>query len=249
MIAWTVVAMVLFAQLRADELQIPRIGALVLPLATSPFDEGLREGLREFGYIEGKTIVIEWRRSAGPDEELRKLAADLARSKVQVIVVDRTPATRAVLAATSTIPVVFGSGAPVESGLRIWHSYLFYIFLSDRLLPGQVVRVPDRYVRQGLAAQGYTEGKNIAYDYRLAAASDLEQAARDMVRSRVDLIVAPGTPAALAAKRVSQTVPILFLSADPVAGGLVASLARPGGNATGVAQSGVRPGYQAPGVA
>ena len=86
-------------------------------MATSPFDEGLREGLREFGYIEGKTIVIEWRRSAGPDEELSKLAADLARSKVQVIVVYGTPATRAVLAATSTIPVVFGSGAPVESGL------------------------------------------------------------------------------------------------------------------------------------
>ena len=116
-IAGIVGAILLFEQSRADELQTPRIGALVLPLATSPFDDGLREGLREFGYIEGKTIVIEWRRSAGPDEELRKLAAELARSKAQVIVVYGTPATRAVLEATTTVPVVFGSGAPVESGL------------------------------------------------------------------------------------------------------------------------------------
>jgi len=117
MTAGIVGAILLFAQLHADELPTPRIGALVLPLGRSPFDEGLRQGLREFGYIEGKTIVIEWRRSLGPDEELRKLAADLARSKAQVIVVYGTPATRAVLEATTTIPVVFGSGAPVESGL------------------------------------------------------------------------------------------------------------------------------------
>lgn len=103
------------------------------------------------------------------------------------------------------------------------------ILYQDRLYVSQF-----ETFRQGLAALGYAEGKNIAYDYRLAAAADLEQAARDMIRFGVDLIVAPATPAALAAKRVSQTVPILFLSADPVAGGLVVSLARPGGNATGV---------------
>ena len=90
------------------------------------------------------------------------------------------------------------------------------ILYQDKLFVSQI-----ETFRQGLAALGYAEGKNIAYDYRLAAAADLEQAARDMVRSGVDLIVAPGTPAALAAKRVSQTVPILFLSADPVAGGVV----------------------------
>lgn len=78
MTAGIVGAILLFAQLHADELPIPRIGALVLPLGSSPFDEGLREGLREFGYIEGKTIVIEWRRSAGPDEDLRKLATEIS---------------------------------------------------------------------------------------------------------------------------------------------------------------------------
>jgi putative ABC transport system substrate-binding protein len=110
-------ASLLSASVHADEPPIPRIGALVLPLATSPFEEGLRDGLRELGYIEGKNIVIEWRRSGVTNEELRLLAADLTRSKVQVIVVYGTPATRAVLEATTTIPVVFGSGAPVESGL------------------------------------------------------------------------------------------------------------------------------------
>ena len=70
------------------------------------------------------------------------------------------------------------------------------ILYQDRLFVSQI-----ETFRQGLAALGYAEGKNIAYDYRLATAADLEQAARDMVRSGVDLIVAPGTPAALAAKR------------------------------------------------
>jgi putative tryptophan/tyrosine transport system substrate-binding protein len=92
---------------RADESQIPRIGALVLPLGTSPFEEGFRDGLREANYIEGKNIVIEWRRFGVANEELRSLAVDLVRSKVQVIVAYGTPAARAVLEATTTIPVVF----------------------------------------------------------------------------------------------------------------------------------------------
>ena len=88
--------------------------------------------------------------------------------------------------------------------------------------------------RKTLDALGYVEGRNVAYDYRLAAAADMPQAARDLIRSGVDLVVAGGTPAALAAKQASTTVPIVFMSADPVDTGLVASLSHPGANVTGI---------------
>ena len=88
--------------------------------------------------------------------------------------------------------------------------------------------------RRTLDTLGYVEGKNVTYDYRLATAADMPQAARDLLGSGVDLVVAGGTPAALAAKQASATVPIVFMSADPVDTGLVASLARPGANVTGI---------------
>jgi putative ABC transport system substrate-binding protein len=88
--------------------------------------------------------------------------------------------------------------------------------------------------RETLRGLGYVEGKTVGYEYRLAA-ENLQQAAQDLTRSGVDLIVTPGTPAALAAKHATATIPIVFYVADPVTTGLIASLARPGGNATGVA--------------
>ena len=96
---------------------IPRIGVLMPPV--TPMEEGLREGLRELGYIEGKSIVIEWRRSAGTREELRLLAADLIRSKVEVIVTAGTPAAQVAMETTTTIPVVFHVGDPVASGFAV----------------------------------------------------------------------------------------------------------------------------------
>jgi putative ABC transport system substrate-binding protein len=98
----------------ADQLAtVPRIGALIYP--NPPVEEGLREGLRELGYIEGKSIVIEWR-YARTEEQLHPAATELAHSKPDVIVAFGTPATRAALAATATIPVVFSSGDPVATG-------------------------------------------------------------------------------------------------------------------------------------
>lgn len=94
---------------RADSpAAIARIGVLMPPLATSP-EEGLRQGLRDLGYVEGKNLVIEWRRSGSSVEELRPLAVELGRANVQVIVTPGAPATRAALEATR-LPVVF---APV----------------------------------------------------------------------------------------------------------------------------------------
>jgi putative tryptophan/tyrosine transport system substrate-binding protein len=91
--------------------------------------------------------------------------------------------------------------------------------------------------RQGLRELGYVEGKNINIEYRYAegASEQLPELAEEFVRLKVDVIVAPSTPAVRAAKQATTTIPIIFPGvADPVAFGFVASLARPGGNITGL---------------
>jgi putative ABC transport system substrate-binding protein len=90
--------------------------------------------------------------------------------------------------------------------------------------------------RQGLRDLGWVEGQNIVIEYRWAEGrSDrLSGLADELVRLKVEVIVAPATPAALAAKNATKAIPIVLVSAaDPVRIGLIASLARPGGNVTG----------------
>jgi putative ABC transport system substrate-binding protein len=91
-------------------------------------------------------------------------------------------------------------------------------------------------LRQELSKLGWIEGKNIAIEYRFAElkAERLPELAADLVRLKVDLIVVPGDPAR-AAKSATTTIPIVMMGTpDPVGLGLVASLARPGGNVTGL---------------
>jgi putative ABC transport system substrate-binding protein len=93
---------------------------------------------------------------------------------------------------------------------------------------------------QGLRELGWVEGQNIAIEYRFAEGrlDRLAALAAELVRLKVDVILAASTPPAVAAKSATSTIPIVMAtSADPVELGLVASLARPGGNVTGLSFS------------
>jgi putative ABC transport system substrate-binding protein len=92
-------------------------------------------------------------------------------------------------------------------------------------------------LRHGLRDLGRVEGRNLAIEYRWAEGrlERLIDLAAELVRLDVDVIVSPGNPGPLAARHVTRTTPIVMVAAgDPVAGGLVSSLARPGGNVTGL---------------
>jgi putative ABC transport system substrate-binding protein len=92
-------------------------------------------------------------------------------------------------------------------------------------------------LRQGLSELGWIEGQNLAFELRFAEGNldRLPQLADELVRAKVDVIVTGSSPGASAAKNATSTIPIVMVTTgDPVQGGLVASLARPGGNVTGV---------------
>jgi len=91
-------------------------------------------------------------------------------------------------------------------------------------------------LRKELRGLGWVEGQNLTIDYRPndGKREILSDIATKLIQLKADVIVAPGTGSAVAAKQATKTIPIVMLSSDPVGNGLVASLAQPGGNITGV---------------
>jgi len=104
-------------------------------------------------------------------------------------------------------------------------------FLSGLTPPAHLVAV----FRQSLAEAGYVEGRNLGIEFAEGQYDRLPSMASELLRRHVAVIIALSTPSALAAKTATTMIPIVFgVSEDPVKLGLVASIARPGGNATGV---------------
>ena len=130
----------------------------------------------------------------------------------------------AVLAAS--VPI---DAQPASKSFRVGH-----LFGGGRSSDG----LPPRPLREGLQELGYVEGRNVAFESRFAEGKldRLPGLAAELVHIKVDVIVAQGGAAALAAKKATTTIPIVLApaSGDAVAIGLIASLARPGGNITGM---------------
>jgi putative ABC transport system substrate-binding protein len=113
---------------------------------------------------------------------------------------------------------------------------IFRIGFLDRSTPSGGAVLIDSF-RQEISALGWIEGKNVIIEYRFAEGKTdrLPELAAELVRLKVDLIVVSGRAPGLAAKKATTTIPIVMMSfPDPVAAGMVASLARPGGNVTGL---------------
>jgi putative ABC transport system substrate-binding protein len=106
-------------RVRAQQIgKVPRVGVLVSLSAPHPFTEAFRSGMRDLGYIEGGNIAIEWRYADAQFSKAVQLAEELVQLQVDLITAYHTPAVRAAMNATKTIPIVMSpAGAPLEMGL------------------------------------------------------------------------------------------------------------------------------------
>ena len=114
---WIPLSVLLALVAPAASAEIPRIAVLLPEAAVASLEVGLREGFREQDYVEGRDIVIEWRRIGASVKDARPHVTELVRSKVALIMAPNTSSARAAMEATSTIPIVFVSADPVATGL------------------------------------------------------------------------------------------------------------------------------------
>jgi putative tryptophan/tyrosine transport system substrate-binding protein len=150
------------------------------------------------------------------------------------------------------VGVVLGSGRKLmkrREFIRLLGGAAVVGPLAARAQQSKVARIGVLYIgladaesfknelRDGLRELGYVEGQNIAFEFRSAEGKldRLPELASELVRLKVDVIVALYVPSALAAKQATREIPIVIIAAEPIETGIVASWARPGGNITGVA--------------
>jgi putative ABC transport system substrate-binding protein len=150
----------------------------------------------------------------------------------------KTIVRRAVIASFALVMLVtpfFAEAQPTQKTFRVAH-----LAAGGRTPDG----APPRALRDALRELGYVEGQNVVYEARFAEGKvdRLPGLAAELVSLKVDVIVATGGPSAAAAKRATSTIPIVIApaSGDTVATGLIASLARPGGNVTGLTDESVQ---------
>jgi putative tryptophan/tyrosine transport system substrate-binding protein len=135
-----------------------------------------------------------------------------------------------ILASVVLISTAMESGSMVQAQQAAKIRRIGYLFTGFQ---------PPKEFSDAMVKFGYIEGKNIVYENRSAEGREdrLSELAADLVRLNVDVIVAPGAAAGLAAKGATKTIPVVYLGGgDPVDLGIVDSLARPGGNITGVTE-------------
>jgi len=140
---------------------------------------------------------------------------------------------RTFLAGTGVVLLVAPRAVEAKQATKVWR-----IGLLDGGLPPANLTVKGPF-RQGLEDLGYVEGRDYVMEFRYAEGHPdrLPELAADLVRARVDVIVTGGSPGTMAAKEATQTIPIVFwVAGSVVQRGIVASLARPGGNVTGLQQ-------------
>jgi putative ABC transport system substrate-binding protein len=140
---------------------------------------------------------------------------------------------RTFLAGAGAVLLAAPLPAEAQQTEKVWR--IGWLGVSPLTNPGTVTNFEA--FRRGLQEHGYVEGRNLVIERRFSEGLDarLPALAADLVRLKVDVLVAVGGPAAAAAKKTTATIPIVMVfGGDPVGRGLVASLARPGGNLTGL---------------
>ena len=210
--------------------------------------EAFRAGLREFGYVEGKNLVIGYRWAEGNDDRLPQLAGELLREKADIFVTHSGPGVRAALRATTTVPIVAASMAidPVALGLvkslaRPGGNMTGMMSLSQTVNVKQVELARDalpsarKIAWMGTpTAQGWTEkdmevvAKTLKLDLQFApvsSANDLEATIAGMAQQRIDAVIVSHQPlfvanfSRIAALAAHQRIPMLAPSISPTAAG------------------------------
>ena len=239
-----------FAQQQGKVWRVGFLG-LASAAATAYMVDALRAGLRDLGYVEGRNLVIEFRWAAGKNEYLPKLAAELVQLKVDAIVTHGALPTKAALSATSTIPVIFAINADVVAmgivtnlarpGGNTTGSTFFYnelnakrIELLKEALP-QLNRVAVVLVANSPANPTLLETMQLTarqlkvtlHEFPVRSANEFDSTFAAMVKKRVDAIVLPESPMAIANARAmaesatKNKLPSIGFSEVVEAGGLI----------------------------